>query len=161
VLFGDHGRLYPHFSVLADFNSRNFFAIDTGDDDGGEGDVMYGEEGDDVMLGQQGDDRMWGGSHADDMIGGHNVEGGITAWRRSGFAVKSGPIEPGEAIVLTAAWSAHREAAFAACRYLIEELKHRAPFWKKEKLQDGERWVEAKPSDCEAARRWQAAQQQQ
>jgi len=56
VLFGDHGRLYPHFSVLADFNSRNFFAIDTGDDDGGEGDVMYGEEGDDVMLGQQGDD---------------------------------------------------------------------------------------------------------
>ena len=77
VLFGDHGRLYPHFSALQDFNSRNFFAIDTGDSDGGEGDVMYGEEGDDVMLGQQGDDRMWGGTHADDMIGGHNVEGGI------------------------------------------------------------------------------------
>lgn len=53
-----------------------------------------------------------------------------------------GPIEPGDAIVLTAAWSAHREAAFAACRYLIEELKHRAPFWKKESLADGgSRWV--------------------
>lgn len=53
-----------------------------------------------------------------------------------------GPIEPGDSIVLTAAWSAHREAAFAACRYLIEELKHRAPFWKKEALADGaSRWV--------------------
>jgi len=53
-----------------------------------------------------------------------------------------GPIGPGDAIVLTAAWSAHREAAFAACRYLIEELKHRAPFWKKETLADGgSRWV--------------------
>ncbi|WP_448507714.1 molybdenum cofactor biosynthesis protein MoaE [Immundisolibacter sp.] len=53
-----------------------------------------------------------------------------------------GPIGPGDAIVLTAAWSAHREAAFAACRYLIEELKHRAPFWKKEALGDGaSRWV--------------------
>jgi len=53
-----------------------------------------------------------------------------------------GSIEPGDAIVLTAAWSAHREAAFAACRYLIEELKHRAPFWKKEALTDGaSRWV--------------------
>lgn len=53
-----------------------------------------------------------------------------------------GPIEPGDTIVLTAAWSAHREAAFAACRYLIEELKHRAPFWKKESLADGgSRWV--------------------
>jgi molybdopterin synthase catalytic subunit len=53
-----------------------------------------------------------------------------------------GPSEPGDAIVLTAAWSAHREAAFAACRYLIEELKHRAPFWKKEALADGgSRWV--------------------
>ena len=54
-----------------------------------------------------------------------------------------GPIELGEAIVLTAAWSAHRQAAFAACRYLIEELKHRAPFWKKETLATGDsRWVE-------------------
>ncbi|HCU70037.1 MAG TPA: hypothetical protein DGF30_12660 [Desulfomicrobium sp.] len=93
LMFGDHGRLYPQFSALRApgqdwrlaFNSRNFFAIDTGDTDGdpltpnfgGEGDRMWGEEGDDGMLGQQGDDRMWGGSGNDDMTGGHNVSGGI------------------------------------------------------------------------------------
>ncbi len=76
VLFGDHGRLYPQYSALVGFNSRNFFAIDIEADDGGEGDRMWGEEGDDVMLGQQGDDRMWGGSGDDDMTGGHNVSGG-------------------------------------------------------------------------------------
>ena len=92
VLFGDHGRLYPQFSALDDFNSRNFFAIDTGDLDGGEGDVMYGEEGDDVMLGQQGDDRMWGGSEADDMIGGHNVAGGIEELTGPAVNVTSGAV---------------------------------------------------------------------
>lgn len=86
VLFGDHGRLYPQFPrfqipnstdiIPADFPSRNFFAIDIGDGDGGEGDIIRGEEGDDILLGQQGDDRMWGGSGDDDMIGGHNVAGG-------------------------------------------------------------------------------------
>lgn len=59
-----------------------------------------------------------------------------------------GEINPNESIVLTAAWSAHRDASFAACRYLIEELKHRAPFWKKESTQIGDRWVsENTPSD--------------
>lgn len=54
-----------------------------------------------------------------------------------------GSIVAGEPIVLVAAWSAHRAAAFEACRYLIEELKHRAPFWKQETLTSGEkRWVE-------------------
>ena len=54
-----------------------------------------------------------------------------------------GDIRPDEAIVLTAAWSAHRDTAFAACRYLIEELKHRAPLWKRETLTAGTaRWVE-------------------
>lgn len=76
VLFGDHGRLYPQFSALAGFNSRNFFSIDVGDDEGGEGDLIWGEEGADVILGGQGDDRMWGGRGDDDMIGGHNVAGG-------------------------------------------------------------------------------------
>ncbi len=84
LLFGDHGRLYPQFSVLRTpgqpwgdyFHSRNFFAIDVADGDGGEGDQMWGEEGDDTMIGQQGDDRMWGGSGDDDMTGGHNVAGG-------------------------------------------------------------------------------------
>ena len=50
---------------------------------------------------------------------------------------------PGDPIVLVAAWSAHRAAAFDACRYLMEELKSRAPFWKKEKLEDSTRWVES------------------
>jgi len=54
-----------------------------------------------------------------------------------------GRIVPGEAIVLVAAWAAHRAAALAACQYLIEQLKTRAPFWKKEFLADGStRWVE-------------------
>jgi len=52
-----------------------------------------------------------------------------------------GDILPGEPIVLTAAWSAHREQAFDACRFLMEELKAHAPFWKKEVTQDGKRWV--------------------
>jgi molybdopterin synthase catalytic subunit len=53
-----------------------------------------------------------------------------------------GDIKPGEPIVLAATWAPHRAAAFDACRYLIEELKARAPFWKKEQLAEGVRWVE-------------------
>lgn len=54
-----------------------------------------------------------------------------------------GHISPGEPIVLVAVWAAHRSAAFEACRFLMEELKSRAPFWKKEILDKGEsRWVE-------------------
>ncbi len=53
-----------------------------------------------------------------------------------------GQLHPDDAIVLVAVWAAHRGAAFEACRFLIEELKHRAPFWKKETLLEGERWVE-------------------
>lgn len=54
-----------------------------------------------------------------------------------------GDIKPGETIVLTACWSAHRAASFEACRFLMEALKSRAPFWKKETLNDDStRWVE-------------------
>ncbi|MCW9014181.1 MAG: molybdenum cofactor biosynthesis protein MoaE [Gammaproteobacteria bacterium] len=53
-----------------------------------------------------------------------------------------GDIQPNDPIVLTCVWSAHRAAAFEACRYLMEELKSRAPFWKKETLPEGHRWVE-------------------
>lgn len=57
-------------------------------------------------------------------------------------AHRVGKIYPAEPIVLVAVWSAHRSAAFDACRYIMEVLKHRAPFWKKESLLDGsERWV--------------------
>lgn len=54
-----------------------------------------------------------------------------------------GHLAPGDPIVLVAVWSAHRAAAFDACRYIMEDLKSRAPFWKKEELPGGSRWVEA------------------
>ncbi len=53
-----------------------------------------------------------------------------------------GLLQPNEPIVLVAAWSAHRAAAFDACRYLIEELKTRAPFWKQEQRAEATHWVE-------------------
>ncbi|MDZ7748125.1 MAG: molybdenum cofactor biosynthesis protein MoaE [Halofilum sp. (in: g-proteobacteria)] len=53
-----------------------------------------------------------------------------------------GAIEPGEPIVLVATWSAHRAAAFDACRAIMEALKSRAPFWKNEATGAGARWVE-------------------
>lgn len=53
-----------------------------------------------------------------------------------------GELQPNDPIVLVAVWSAHRKDAFEASRYLMEELKSRAPFWKKEFLADGHRWVE-------------------
>lgn len=54
-----------------------------------------------------------------------------------------GTITPDDPIVLVAVWSAHRAAAFDACRFLMEELKSTAPFWKKESLEHGERWVQS------------------
>ncbi len=66
-----------------------------------------------------------------------------------------GRLEPGEDIVLVITASAHREAAFAACHFLIDWLKTRAPFWKLEEGPGGAAWVEAKNSDDEAAARWE------
>ena len=57
-----------------------------------------------------------------------------------------GDIMPGDDIVLVSVWSAHRASAFKVCREIMEELKHRAPFWKKERLASGERWVEKNTS---------------
>ncbi len=67
-----------------------------------------------------------------------------------------GRLEPGDQIVLVAAASAHREAAFEACHYLIDFLKTRAPFWKLEDTADGPKWVDARHSDDEAVARWAA-----
>jgi molybdopterin synthase catalytic subunit len=53
-----------------------------------------------------------------------------------------GELRPGDPIVCVAAWATHRDAAFAACRYVIDELKTRAPFWKQELTGEGRRWVE-------------------
>jgi molybdopterin synthase catalytic subunit len=55
---------------------------------------------------------------------------------------RTGEVQPGDPIVLVAVWSEHRGAAFEACRFLIEDLKSRAPFWKKEVLETGARWVD-------------------
>ena len=65
-----------------------------------------------------------------------------------------GRLEPGERIVLVAAASAHRQAAFDACQFLIDWLKTQAPFWKLEETPEGARWVDAQASDDEAAQRW-------
>jgi molybdopterin synthase catalytic subunit len=54
---------------------------------------------------------------------------------------RHGELRPNEPIVLAAVWAVHREPAFAACRFLIEELKTRAPFWKQEQTAAGRRWV--------------------
>lgn len=53
-----------------------------------------------------------------------------------------GTLHPGDPIVLVAVWAEHRAAAFDACREIMESLKSRAPFWKKETLEHGTRWVE-------------------
>ena len=65
-----------------------------------------------------------------------------------------GALLPGDQIVLVVVTSAHRGMAFDACEFVMDLLKTRAPFWKKERLPDGERWVEARASDDEAAARW-------
>jgi molybdopterin synthase catalytic subunit len=65
-----------------------------------------------------------------------------------------GRLEPGDRIVLVATASPHREAALAACHFLIDWLKTDAPFWKSEETPDGERWVERRKDDEAALERW-------
>ena len=69
-----------------------------------------------------------------------------------------GHLAPCDRIVLVAAASAHRDAAFEACRFLIDWLKTQAPFWKREATGAGDRWVEAQASDDAAAERWRTDQ---
>ena len=79
-------------------------------------------------------------------------------WPLYGLVVihRFGPIPPGGRIVLVAAASAHRRAAFEAAEFLMDFLKTRAPFWKREHLADGTTgpWVEAKDEDDRALERW-------
>jgi molybdopterin synthase catalytic subunit len=65
-----------------------------------------------------------------------------------------GLLRPTDQIVLVIVASAHRGDAFAACEFIMDYLKTRAPFWKKEKTADGSRWVDARASDDAAAERW-------
>ena len=68
-----------------------------------------------------------------------------------------GQLEPGEPIVFVGVASAHRQAAFEANTFIMDYLKTRAPFWKRESTPEGERWVDAKDSDEQALSRWQSA----
>ncbi|MGG5291445.1 molybdopterin synthase catalytic subunit MoaE [Pseudomonas shirazensis] len=65
-----------------------------------------------------------------------------------------GTLQPGEPIVFVGVASAHRQAAFDGCNFIMDYLKTRAPFWKKETTEDGPRWVEGRHSDQQAAERW-------
>jgi len=68
-----------------------------------------------------------------------------------------GPLHPTEQIVLVGVTSAHRGEAFAACEFIMDFLKTRAPFWKKEETPSGARWVDARTSDDDAAARWESS----
>ncbi|RWL47518.1 MAG: molybdenum cofactor biosynthesis protein MoaE [Mesorhizobium sp.] len=82
----------------------------------------------------------------------------VERWPLQGLTVihRHGKIMPGENIVLVVAASSHRQAAFEAANFLMDYLKSRAPFWKKEHLAGGSEggWVEAKEADDQAADRW-------
>jgi molybdopterin synthase catalytic subunit len=67
---------------------------------------------------------------------------------------RTGPIRPGEAIVFVATAAAHRREAFEAADFLMDYLKSRAPFWKKEHGPQGERWIEPTDRDRADAARW-------
>lgn len=67
---------------------------------------------------------------------------------------RHGRLEPGEQIVLVAVVSPHRAAAFDACRFLIDQLKTSAPFWKNEETAEGRAWVAAREEDDAVAERW-------
>ena len=77
-------------------------------------------------------------------------------WKLDGIRIvhRFGRMEPGERIVLVIALSVHRRDAFEACDFVMDFLKTRAPFWKREETQNGEKWVSAKASDDADADRW-------
>ncbi|WP_293773768.1 molybdopterin synthase catalytic subunit MoaE [uncultured Pantoea sp.] len=66
-----------------------------------------------------------------------------------------GELFPGDEIVLVGVTSAHRGSAFSAAEFIMDYLKTRAPFWKREATEQGDRWVDARDSDHQAARRWE------
>ena len=66
-----------------------------------------------------------------------------------------GQLHPTDRIVFVGTASAHRQDAFAACDFIMDYLKTRAPFWKKETTPEGDRWIEERQTDKDAAQRWQ------
>jgi molybdopterin synthase catalytic subunit len=84
------------------------------------------------------------------------VEDAFQRWNLYGCRVvhRVGELQPADAIVLVAVSSAHRTEAFQACEFIIDYLKTRAPFWKKEITRQGVRWLNARQSDSEAEQKW-------
>lgn len=78
-------------------------------------------------------------------------------WPLQGVRIihRYGPLEPGERIVLVVTASRHREAAFEAAAFLMDYLKTKAPFWKKESGAHGATWVDAREADDKATARWE------
>ena len=81
-----------------------------------------------------------------------------TRWRCDAIRVihRYGRLAVGARIVFVGVASGHRGDAFEACAFIMDYLKTQAPFWKREERTSGQRWVEARASDDEAAARWQA-----
>jgi molybdopterin synthase catalytic subunit len=77
-------------------------------------------------------------------------------WQLQGVRVihRFGRLLPGDRIVFVGVASAHRGDAFAACEFIMDYLKTRAPFWKKEDTPEGGHWVDAREADDSAAARW-------
>ncbi|MEL7469053.1 MAG: molybdopterin synthase catalytic subunit MoaE [Pseudomonadota bacterium] len=85
------------------------------------------------------------------------VEQARARWPLNGVRVihRFGPLAPGDRIVLVIAASRHREAAFEAAAFLMDYLKTKAPFWKKEAGSHGAAWVDAREADDQATTRWE------
>ena len=85
------------------------------------------------------------------------VEQAKSRWKVRDATVihRYGELQPADQIVLVVVAAAHRGDAFAACEFIMDYLKTRAPFWKKEHRPEGARWVEARSSDDQAAERWE------
>lgn len=86
------------------------------------------------------------------------AEDAVRRWSLAAVAIvhRHGRLLPGERIVLVATAARHREPAFEACRFLIDQLKTRAPLWKAEETPAGRHWVQGRAGDDEAATAWDA-----
>lgn len=86
------------------------------------------------------------------------AEEATSRWELSAVTIihRVGVLRPKDQIVLVVTASAHRQAAFDGCAFVMDYLKTQAPFWKKETRASGEYWIEARSSDDEAAARWDA-----
>jgi len=84
------------------------------------------------------------------------VAAAVGHWRLRRVRVihRVGRLLPGERIVFVGVAASHRGDAFAACEFIMDYLKTRAPFWKKEETAEGAHWVDARESDDKAAARW-------